>query len=56
LKIPKVHKYKKKFNFVKINSIFNKKKEDFNQDDFCGIIIIDEKNKEATIQSIVSPV
>ncbi len=46
--------YSKTINFVKINSIFNKKKDDFNEDDFCGVMIFDDKNKEATIQSINS--
>ncbi len=46
--------YTKTINFIKINSIFNKKNDDFNQDDYCGIIIIDDKNKEASIQSINS--
>ena len=46
--------YLKTINFVKINSIFDKKKDDFNEDDFCGILIIDKENSCATIQSINS--
>jgi len=43
--------YSKTINFVKINSIFNKKEDDFNEDEFCGILIFDYENN-ATIQSI----
>lgn len=46
--------YLKTINFVKINSIFNKTKNDFNENDFCGIIIIDKENNDAVIQSINS--
>ena len=69
--------YLKTINFVKINSIYNEKKDtqekhfgvfsgahqkidinflgcDFNQDDFCGILIFDKENNNATIQSINS--
>lgn len=46
--------YSKTINFYKINSIFNNKKNDFNEDDFCGVMIFDDKNNEATIQSINS--
>lgn len=43
--------YSKTINFVKINSIFNKKVNDFNENDICGVIITSNENKinEATI-------
>lgn len=43
--------YSKIINFVKINSIYNENNDDFNNNDFCGIIIIDKENN-AVIQSI----
>lgn len=38
-------------NFVKINSLLNKNNE-YVEADHCGILIIDEDKKDATIQSI----
>lgn len=38
-------------NFIKINSNLNKDNE-FNNNDHCGILLIDTKNKESTIQSL----
>lgn len=47
--------YLKTINFVKIHGVYNNGNENFNEDEFCGIIIIskdDENNNIATIQSI----
>ena len=43
--------YLKTINFIKVHSIFNDNIDDFNEDDSCGILIIDKENN-AVIQSI----
>lgn len=43
----------KTISFVKINSIFNIKNDDYNENDICGVILIDENNN-ADINSIVN--
>lgn len=43
--------YLNTISFVKINSVFNKNADDFNENDNCGILIIDKENN-AVIQSI----
>jgi hypothetical protein len=45
--------YFKSISFVKINSIYNDDNDDFNEDDICGVILID-KNNNADINSIVN--
>ena len=45
--------YSKSISFVKINSIFNDNNDDFNEDDICGVILIDKDNN-ADINSIVN--
>jgi hypothetical protein len=40
------------FAIIKINAKINKNKDDFEEDDYCGYMIIDENNKSATIQSL----
>ena len=45
--------YSNSISFVKINSIFNNDNDDFNENDICGVILID-KNNNADINSIVN--
>ena len=45
--------YSKSISFVKINSIFNDNNDDYNENDICGVILIDKKNN-ADINSIVN--
>ena len=45
--------YYKSISFVKINSIFNDNNDDYNENDICGVILID-KNNNADINSIVN--
>lgn len=45
--------YSKSISFVKINSIFNDDKNDFNENNVCGVMLIDENNN-ADINSIVN--
>ena len=40
------------FALIKMDAIYNDKKEDFEEDDYCGYMIIDETNKQATVQSL----
>lgn len=40
------------FAIIKLDAKINKSKEDFEEDDYCGYMIIDEKNNSATIQSL----
>lgn len=47
------HGNSKSISFVKINSIFDDDNDDYDENDICGVILIDEKNN-ADITSIVN--
>ena len=45
--------YKKIINFIKFNAIKNVK-NDYNENDHCGVLIIDKEKNTSTIQSLTN--